>query len=345
MVFKLADLAERFDGQIRGNPNVVIHGVATLDSAGPRDIAYITSHKYYSALSKTSAGAVILTRKDVDRFSGTAFVVDNPRLCFARVATLFSPSGSFEPGMHATACVDGSANVADNAWVGPQAVVEAGAVIEDHVFIGPGCFIGARSVVGENTRLVARVVVNYDCMVGKNCIIHPGAVIGTDGFGFVKSSTEWIKIPQLGRARIGDNVEIGANTAIDRGTVDDTIIGDGVKLDNLIQIGHNVRIGEHTAIAACTCIAGSTRVGRRCAIGGQVGVTDHLEIADDVQITGGSLVTASISEPGTYSSSLKAEPAGKWKRSLVRLSQLDEIAKRLKKLEKEVERLSEVRKT
>jgi UDP-3-O-[3-hydroxymyristoyl] glucosamine N-acyltransferase len=188
-------------------------------------------------------------------------------------------------------------------------------------------------------------VVNYDCVIGENCLLHPGVVIGSDGFGFANSGSTWLKVPQLGGVRIGNDVEIGANTAIDRGTMDDTVIGDGVKLDNLIQIAHNVRIGDHTAIAACVGIAGSTRVGRRCAIGGQVAFSDHLEIADDVYIALGSRVTSSISEPGAYSSSLKVEPAEKWKRNLVRLSQLDEMAKRLKALEMDIERLSEARKT
>lgn len=345
MVFKLADLARRFNGQIRGDPDVEIHGVATLDNAGPHDITYVTNQKFYPALAKTLAGAVILTANNADKCTGNAFIADNPRLCFAQVATLFSPRISFEPGVHAAACVADDATIAASAWVGPQAVIEAGAFIGNDAFVGPGCFVGARSVIGANTRLVARVVVNYDCAIGENCLLHPGVVIGGDGFGFANSGSEWLKVPQLGGVRIGNDVEIGANTAIDRGTIDDTVIGDGVKLDNLIQIAHNVHIGDHTAVAACVGIAGSTRVGRRCAIGGQVAFSDHLEIVDDVYIALGSRVTSSISEPGAYSSSLKVEPAEKWKRNLIRLSQLDEMAKRLKALEMEIERISGARKT
>lgn len=345
MVFKLADLARRFNGQIRGDPGVVIHGIATLDNAGPHDITYVTNKKYYAALSKTSAGAVILTANNADKCPSNAFVSENPRLCFAQIATLFHPRIHFEPGVHATACVADDATIAASAWVGPQAVVETGAAISSGAFVGPGCFVGARSAIGANTRLVARVVVNYDCFIGENCMLHPGVVIGSDGFGFANSGSVWLKVPQLGGVRIGNDVEIGANTAIDRGTIDDTIIGNGVKLDNLIQIAHNVCIGDDTAIAACVGIAGSTRVGRRCAIGGQVAFSDHLEITDDVYIALGSRVTNSISEPGAYSSSLKVEPAEKWKRNLVRLSNLDETAKRLRALEVEIERLSEARKT
>ena len=181
-------------------------------------------------------------------------------------------------------------------------------------------------------------------MIGENCIIHPGAVIGSEGFGYVSDGERWVKIPQLGRVRIGNEVEIGANTTIDRGALDDTVIADGVKLDNLTQIAHNVRIGAHSAMAAQVGIAGSTQVGQRCTIGGQVGIIDNLEIADRVHITAGSLVTSSIKEAGSYSSSLKAQPASKWKRSAGRLSQLDEMAKRLQMLERKIERLSGARK-
>ncbi|MFQ6021162.1 MAG: UDP-3-O-(3-hydroxymyristoyl)glucosamine N-acyltransferase [Acidiferrobacterales bacterium] len=342
---KLAELAQRFNGEIRGNFNVEIRGVATLDRAGARDIAYVASKEYYEALARTAAGAVILRAGDAKQYAGTALVVDNPRLCFAMVATLLNPHKSFQPGVHPTAFVDKQANVASSAWIGPHSVVEAGAVVESNVFVGPGCYIGERAVVGEHTRLAVRVVLNHDCIIGKSCMVHPGVVIGGDGFGYVRNEEQWVKIPQLGRVRIGDNVEIGANTAIDRGALDDTIIGDGVKLDNLIQIGHNVSIGEHTAIAGCVGIAGSTHVGKRCAVGGQVTFADHLEIADDVQIAIGSSVTRSITKSGTYSSSLKAEPATKWNRSIIRLLQLDGMAKRLKVLEQEVRRLSGASKT
>lgn len=342
---KLADLAQRFNGQVRGDPDIEIDGVATLASAGPRDISYVASKKYYPALAITSAGAVILTESDAEQYAGNAFIVEDPRLCFAKVATLLHPRPSFTPGLHSTAVVDRSVTVASSAWVGPYCVVEAGAAIGENVYIGPSCYIGARSVVSDNTWLVVQVVINHDCVVGKNCMIHPGVVIGGDGFGYVQDGTEWVKVPQLGRVVIGNDVEIGANTTIDRGALDDTIVEDGVKLDNLIQIAHNVFIGENTAIAACVGIAGSTHVGKRCAIGGQVAFANHLEVVDDVHVTIGSRVTSSITKPGTYSSTLKAEPVGKWRRSIVRLLQLDGMGKRLRKLEQEVERLSGARKT
>jgi UDP-3-O-[3-hydroxymyristoyl] glucosamine N-acyltransferase len=340
----VGELASRFAGEVRGNSSLEIHGVASLASAGSHDISYLASKKYYSALAKTGAGAVILTARDSTRFSGTCVIVDNPRLCFARVATLLNPLSPPEPGVHATAFVDEEAVVASSACIGPYSVVDAGAVIGERVFVGAACYLGKRAHVGENSWLHARVVISHDCVVGANCILHPGVVIGSDGFGYVSDGELWLKIPQLGRVRVGNDVEIGANSTIDRGTLDDTIINNGAKLDNLTQIAHNVYIGEHVAMAAQVGIAGSTHVGSNCAIGGQTGIIDNLEIADNVQITAGSLVTSSIKQAGIYSSSLKAQPAEQWKRNAARLSQLDKLARRLQQLEAEIQRLREARK-
>jgi UDP-3-O-[3-hydroxymyristoyl] glucosamine N-acyltransferase len=340
----VGELAKRFDGEVRGDTNVEIHGVASLSSAGPQDISYLASKRYHAALAVTAAGAVILARENAGRFSGTCVIVDNPRLCFARAAALLNPRVQFKPGVHPTAVVNQAATVAATASIGAYSVIEEQAVVEDHVFVGAGCYLGPRTRIGRSSTLVAQVVVSHDCAIGEQCIVHPGVVIGSEGFGYVSDGERWIKIPQLGRVRIGNEVEIGANTTIDRGALDDTIIADGVKLDNLTQIAHNVRIGEHTAMAAQVGIAGSTRVGERCTIGGQAGIIDNLEIADRVHITAGSLVTSSIKEAGAYSSSLKAQPAGKWRRTAGRLSQLDEMAKRLQILEQEIERLSGARK-
>ena len=213
------------------------------------------------------------------------------------------------------------------------------------MFVGPGCVIGDHAALGDRTRLVARVVINDHCVVAGDCLFHPGAVIGSDGFGYARDGDKWAKVPQLGRVVIGHHVEVGANTSIDRGALKDTVIADGVKLDNQIQIAHNVRIGENTAIAACVGIAGSTVIGKRCTIGGQAGIIGHLDIVDDVHITAGSLVTNSIDIPGVYSASLKAEPVEKWRRNAARLHHLDEMAKRLNKLEEKIERLSKEQET
>jgi UDP-3-O-[3-hydroxymyristoyl] glucosamine N-acyltransferase len=181
---------------------------------------------------------------------------------------------------------------------------------------------------------VANVTIGQNVQIGERTLIHPGAVVGSDGFGFAKEDTGWLKVPQLGTVRVGNDVEIGANTTIDRGAIDDTVIEDGVKLDNQIQVGHNVHIGAHTIIAACSGISGSTRIGQRCMIAGMVGFGGHLEIADDVAITGLTMISRSISEPGIYSGGLPADEAVRWRKNSARFKQLDDLARTVKGLEK-----------
>jgi UDP-3-O-[3-hydroxymyristoyl] glucosamine N-acyltransferase len=341
MAVTLAELARRFQGKVRGNPDLVIKRVASLDSAGPDDIAYLSDRKYLAKLESTSAGAVILTEPDAVHRAGPMLIVANPHLCFARIAQMLHPLPAFESGVHASAVVSPSARIAASAWVGPHSVIEDGAEIMDAVYIGPGCLVGRDARLGARSRLVGHVAIGDECVIGEDCLFHPGAIVGSDGFGFARDGERWQKVPQLGRVIVGNDVEVGANTTIDRGALDDTIIGNGVKLDNLIQIAHNVRIGDNTAIAAFVGIAGSARIGRRCTLGGQVGINGHVEIADDVHVTATSLVVSSIRQAGVYSSSLKAEPADKWRRNAARLYQLDEIARRLKKLENQSQQHSE----
>lgn len=336
MAVTLAELAQRFQGRVRGDPGLVIERVAPLERAGPHDIAYLSDKKYLPKLAKTAAGAVILTETDSPLFSGTVLIVANPHLCFAHVAQWLHPNPEFKPGAHPTAAISPGARIAKTAWVGPHSVVESGVEIGDAAYIGPGSIVGNRATIGARTRLVGHVFVGDRCSIGEDCLLHPGAVIGSDGFGFARDGEQWQKVPQLGRVTIGNSVEIGANTTIDRGALDDTVVGNGVKLDNQIQIAHNVYIGDNTAIAAFVGIAGSTRIGRRCTLGGQAGIIGHLDIADDVHITAGSLVTSSINQAGVYSSSLKAEPAEKWRRNAARLHQLDAMSRRLKKLEEKL---------
>jgi UDP-3-O-[3-hydroxymyristoyl] glucosamine N-acyltransferase len=344
MPVTLAELAKRFQGKVRGNPDTRIESVAALETAGPHEIAYVSDGRYLALLSKTTAGAVILTEADADRFSGNVLLVENPHLCFAQIAALLHPLPTFRPGIHATAVVNPKARVAATSWIGPYSVIESEAVIEDGVWIGSGCYVGSNVLIASRTRLFAHVAIYDRCTLGQDCLIHSGVVIGCDGFGYSKNHERWQKMPQLGRAIIGNLVEIGANTTIDRGALNDTVIGDGVKLDNQIHIAHNVQIGENTAIAACVGIAGSTVIGKRCTVGGQAGFVGHIEIADDVHITAGSLVTNSITKAGVYSSSLKAEPVEKWRRNSARLHHLDEIARRLGKLESKLQQRSKEQK-
>lgn len=339
MAVTLAELAKRVGGEIRGDAGTEIRAVAPLERAGPQEIAHLADPRYRPLLAGTRAGVVVLSAQDAPGRAGTVLVHGNPALAFARIAAHLHPAPAVAPGRHPTAVVAESARIDGSAGIGPYAVIEADATIAEGASVGAGCYVGRGARIGARTRLVAQVYVGERCEIGADCLLQPGAVIGADGFGFAKDGSRWVKVPQLGRVVIGDDVEVGANTAIDRGALDDTVIGDGVKLDNLIQIAHNVRVGEHTIMAACVGVAGSTSIGRRCAFGGQVGIAGHIEIADDVQVLGTSLVSGSIPKPGVYSSALKAEPADAWRRNAARLRQLDELARRLREAEAEIRKL------
>lgn len=329
----LRELAERLGGEIHGDGNCVISSVAPLQNAAPGAISFLAGSRFRKYLAATRASAVILAREDLADCPVSALVSDKPHLTYARVAALLYPAPTGKHGVHQTAWVDASCSIHDTAWVGPHSVVEAGAMLGPRVQIGPGCVIGEGVSIGEGSRLVANVTVCSGTYIGMRALIHPGAVIGGDGFGLANDGGVWVKVPQLGKVRIGDDVEIGANTTIDRGALEDTVLEDGVKLDNQIQVGHNVRIGAHTAIAACTGISGSTKIGKHCTIAGGVGIAGHLEIADNVHITGMSMVTKSVPDPGAYSSGIPLQPNHLWHRSVVRFKQLDELVRRVKTLE------------
>ncbi|MGA9852381.1 MAG: UDP-3-O-(3-hydroxymyristoyl)glucosamine N-acyltransferase [Gammaproteobacteria bacterium] len=332
----LAELAERCGGTLRGDGNTRIDGIATIQRAGPGTITFLSNPHYRRYLSETRAAAVILAPEDVEACPVPALVSTNPYLVYARAATLLAPVLPARRGVDARANVHRGATIATEAWIGPGAVVEEGAVIGDGVSVGPNCMVMTGAHVEERSRLVANVSLCHDIRVGRRALIHPGAVIGADGFGIARDGERWIKVPQLGSVIIGDDVEIGANTTIDRGALEDTVIGNGVKLDNLIQIGHNVRIGEHTAIAGCVGISGSAVIGRRCMIGGAVGVVGHIEICDDVTVTGMTVVSHSIHEAGVYSGSLPMDTAVQWRKNSVRFRQLDELARRLIAIERKL---------
>lgn len=336
MSLTLGELAERVGGRIAGDDRVLITGVATLQNAHPTAIAFLSNRSYRKFLATTQAAAVILQSEDLDDCPVPALVISEPYVAYARIAALLNPAPAFEPGIHPAAQVSDNATVAADAWVGPQCVVEDGCEIGPGSFIGPGCVVGRGTRIGAGSRLVANVTVCHGCAIGDRALVHPGVVIGSDGFGIANDQGRWIKVPQLGGVRIGDDVEIGANTTVDRGALEDTVLEDGVKLDNQIQVAHNVHIGAHTAIAGCVGIAGSTRIGRHCAIGGGAGILGHLEIVDNVQITAMSLVTKSIREPGVYSSGTPLQPNELWHKNFARFRQLDDMARRLRALEKQI---------
>jgi UDP-3-O-[3-hydroxymyristoyl] glucosamine N-acyltransferase len=327
----LGEIVAQLGGEAVGDVATRLSGVATLDSAGPGQVTFLANPKYRSRLATTRAGAVILGPGDRDAASIPCIVSTNPYAYYARTVALFYPGEPARPGIHPFAQIDGSANVDATAEIGAFVVIGPGSRIGAGARIGEHASIGRGVSVGDGTRLYPRVTIYDGCSVGARCILHSGAVVGADGFGQARSEGRWIKIPQVGGVRIGDDVEVGANTTIDRGALDDTVIGDGVKLDNQIQIGHNVVIGPHTVIAGCTGISGSVSIGRDCLIGGGVGIVGHLTICDGVTISGYSFITKSITVPGTYTSGMPQMPHALWLRNAVHMRRLDEIWKHVRK--------------
>ncbi len=315
MSFALAELAVRFGCALRGDPQRRVDHVAPLAAADPTALSFLANPRLTRELAGTRAGAVVLEAAQAGHCPVPALITDNPHALFARIAALLHPTAPPSAGIHPSASVAPDASVEASVEVGAFALIGSGARIGARCLVGPGCVIGAGVQVGADTRLVARVTLLPGVRLGERVLIHPGAVIGADGFGFAREGGgEWVKVPQIGGVRIGDDVEIGANSTVDRGAIEDTVIESGVKLDNLVQIGHNVHLGAHTAIAGCTGISGSTRIGARCMVGGGVGVAGHIQICDGVVIAGRTTVSGSIREPGTYASLWSAEPIARWKR-------------------------------
>lgn len=336
----LTELANRIGAEL-SDPGaaIEINDVCALTDANPFGVTYVSSEKFRHALRVTTAGAVILAPALAAEAPCACLLVDNPVLAFARAAELLHPRSRSPVGCHPSAVIAAGAEVHPSASVGALCVIEDGVRIAAGVEIGPHCVIQRDSLIGAETRLVASVTVCERTIIGKRVLLHPGAVIGRDGFGFARDGERWIRVPQIGRVRLGDDVEVGTNSAVDRGAIGETVVGDGVKIDNLIQIGHNVEIGDHTAMAACSGISGSTRIGKGCTIAGAVGMAGHLDIGDDVHFTGMAMVTRSFEQPGTYSSGIPAMPSADWRRNVARFRHLDEMAKRLRRLEERVAEL------
>ncbi len=330
----LGELAEHIGAELRGDGDRMVERLASLPRAVAGEVSFLSSARYRMHLAATRASAVILAPRFSHVCPVDALMMENPYLGYARAAAALNPQPQRAGGTHPTAWVSEEARVHASAWVGPQAVVEGGASVAAGVFVGPGCTVGAGVSVGEGCRLVANVTLCHGVRLGRRVQVHPGAVIGADGFGLAEDQGRWVKILQLGAVDIGDDVEIGANTTVDRGALENTIIECGVKLDNQVQVGHNCKIGAHTAIAGATGIAGSVSIGKRCRIGGGVGINGHIEIADDVHITGRSVVAQSISQPGVYSSGVPLQETRAWRRNYLRFCRLDELARRLGRLEK-----------
>jgi len=302
--FTAAALAERFALELIGDGGLVVSGVATLAHATAGQLSFLSNPRYRGQLADSQAGVVVMRAADAEDYAGTALLAADPYVAFARIAALFDPPPPLEPGIHASAVVHASASVDPGAQVDAFCSIGARSRIAAGAVIGPGCVIGDDCVVGEGSRLVARVTLVRRVRLGKRVLIHPGAVLGADGFGLAMDAGHWIKVPQQGGVLV-------------------------VRLDNQIQIGHNVRIGAHTAMAGCAAVAGSATIGSYCLVGGAAGILGHLEVCDRVMITAMSLVTSSIREPGEYSSGTPLMPNREWRRNAARFRQLDTLARRV----------------
>ncbi len=332
----LAQIASRLGGRVVGEAGTLIRQVGSLERAGPDQITFFTHPRYKAKLASTRAGAVVLAAEAESLTGLPRIVCDNPHAYFARLSQYFNSSVAPPPGVHPSAQVAGSARIPASARIEAGVVIGDGVTLGARAWIGPGCVIEAGAAIGDDSRLYALVVINRDCRIGARAILHSGVVIGADGFGIAPDGGQWVKVPQIGRVVIGDDVEIGANTTIDRGAMDDTIVEDGVKLDNQIQIGHNCRIGAHTAMAGFSGVAGSTDIGRHCAIGAAAVVLGHLEIVDHVNVSAGTVVSRSIRKAGTYTGMFPFDEHASWARNTALVRHLSDLARRLRELEKKV---------
>ncbi|GAA5128045.1 UDP-3-O-(3-hydroxymyristoyl)glucosamine N-acyltransferase [Alloalcanivorax gelatiniphagus] len=335
MAVTLAFLAEELGAELHGPEDLQVSGLGTLASARGDQLSFLANPRYRSQLETTGAAAVLLRADQLEHCPVAALVVSDPYMAYARVSRHFDTAPVAPPGVHPSAVVDPAARVPASASIGPNVVIEADVVIGEGVVIGANTVIGARCEIGDGCHIWPNVTIYHGVTIGPRSIIHAHCVLGADGFGFAPGADGWTKIAQVGGVRIGADVEIGAGTTVDRGAIDDTVIGNGVILDNQIQVAHNVVIGDHTAIAGKVGIAGSTRIGAQCMIGGAAGLSGHLEICDKVQILGMSLVSRSISEPGTYGSALPVDRQDRYRRNVARFRHLDELHRRVRKLERD----------
>jgi UDP-3-O-[3-hydroxymyristoyl] glucosamine N-acyltransferase len=322
VALRLGSIVELLGGELLGNAELLIEGLASLEAASPVQLSFLSHPKYQNQLALSQAACVIVSpqMRDLAVARGACIVSDQPYLYFARVTQLWKKS----------------LPQAERPRIHPSAVIDAQAVVHPLARIGALCVVERGACIGAETELKSRVTVGEDCVIGERCLLHSGVVIGADGFGFAPSAGAWEKIEQLGAVRIGNDVEIGANTCIDRGALQDTVIEDGVKLDNLIQIGHNVRIGKHTAMAGCVGVAGSATIGAHCTVGGGAVVLGHLALADGVNISAASVVTRSIRQAGHYTGMFPLDDNAAWEKNAASLKQLHRLRDRIRALEEQI---------
>ena len=338
MQASLGDISRRLDGELIGDPAAVVTRIGTLEAADAHTISFLSNPRYQAQLAGSAAGCVIVgpAQREAAAARGATIVCADPYLAFARLTQWWAAQSRRVPaaGVHRSAVVEEGARIAPTASIGAFAFVGAGAVVGEGVVVGSHVHLGTDACVGENSWLKARVTLSDGCRIGRRAIVHSGAVIGADGFGFAPHQGRWEKIEQLGAVLIGDDVEIGANTCIDRGALEDTVLEDGVKLDNLVQIGHNVRVGRHTAFAGCVGVAGSARIGAHCTAGGGAIILGHLEIVDHVHITAATVISRSIMKPGQYSGMFPFDDNASWEKNAATLRQLHTLRERVRALEK-----------
>ena len=335
---RLDELAKLLGGELLGDAAIDIHRIAPLEVAGSDAIAFLSNPRYQQQLIDSKAGCVIVAPglREAAVARGAAIVCADPYLAFARLTQWWAARVRLAPapGVHASAVIEAGAQISSSASVGALAFIGRGAVIGAGAVVSAQAHVGEGASVGEGTLLKPRSTLGEACRIGARGIVHSGAVIGADGFGFAPSEGRWEKIEQLGAVRIGDDVEIGANTCIDRGALEDTVVEDGVKLDNLVQIGHNVRIGAHCAFAGCVGVAGSAKIGRHCTAGGGAIILGHLELVDHVHINAATVVTRSILKPGQYSGLFPFDDNASWEKNAATLKQLHSLRERIRALEK-----------
>jgi len=332
VILTLSDIAAQLGGDVLGDGQTEILRVATLASAGAGDIAFLSNRKYRNQLQMTRASAVIVAPPFADDFAGPRIVTGDPYAYYARVAGLLNPDRAGFSGVHPS--VASGSPLPASAAVGPHVSIGRDVALGENVVIHAGCVIGDNVTIGDGSLLYANVTIYHGCRLGKRAILHSGAVIGGDGFGFAPEGRQWLKIPQLGSVRIGDDVEIGSNTTVDRGALDDTVIGDGCKIDNLVQVGHNCNIGPHSVLAGCTGIAGSVTLGEHCIVGGAGMISGHVTLAPGTTISGGSLVMKSIAQPGLYTSVFPLDTHDEWVRNAAHIRRLSRLAERVSDIEK-----------
>lgn len=334
MAISLGELATRFGCELVGDASATVDNVASLHRANKSSLCFFSNPAYKKQLAATAAAAVILRADDAADSPTASLIHENPYACYAGMAAVIHPEADHDAGVHSSARVSPTATIATSAHIAANVFIGDDSTVGENAYIGPGCVIGTNCCVGVGGHLVANVTLVRDVVVGDRCRLHPGCVIGCDGFGNAMTPDGWVKVPQLGGVKVGNDVEIGANTTIDRGALDDTVIEDGVRIDNLVQIAHNVRIGAHTAIAAQCGFAGSASIGKRCMFAGHSGTVGHITVCDDVILSAKAMITKDITEPGVYAGGFAAEPVRDWNKQIARFRRLEKLNQRVSQLEK-----------